>query len=216
MFFEFRRGWYREANAGSAALEYYRVLRSVRRTKALARHCLTRCRHCGIFLLTHRRNHRRLDLAICPFGCREAHDREQSNQRSLAYYRKHPERKRALNQKRYLVSSSGSGPAPSEVPDTPLPTSAETSEQREGSESATPNTEERPLPQCPPELAEVLPKTQDPEVMRHVRVIVSLIEGRKVSLEEIWQALLHFWRQRTIGHRRKIDHTVAWLNANPP
>jgi len=61
-----------------------------------------------------------------------------------------------------------------------------------------------------------LPKARDPQVMEHVRVIVSLIEGRQVSLEEIWQAVLHFWRQRTIGHRHKIDHIVAWLNANPP
>jgi hypothetical protein len=68
----------------------------------------------------------------------------------------------------------------------------------------------------PAELAEVLPKAQDPELMEHVRVVVSLIEGRRVSLEEIWQGLLHFSRQRTIGWRRRIDHTVAWLNANPP
>jgi hypothetical protein len=199
-------------------LAYYRVLRSVRRTKALARHCLTRCRHCGIFLLTHRRNHRRLHLASCPFGCREAHEREQSKQRSLAYYREHPDKKRALNQKRYLVSSSGPSPASTEEGcDTPLSACAETSEEQpQGSESTTSNTDRCPVPQCPPELAEVLPKAQDPEVMRHVRVVVTLIEGRKVSLEEIWQALLHFWRQRTIGHRRKIDHTVAWLNANPP
>jgi hypothetical protein len=82
--------------------------------------------------------------------------------------------------------------------------------------SDTQASDQVPLPQCPPELAEVLPKAQDPEVIGYVRVIVSLIEGRKISLEEIWQSLLHFWRQRTIGRRRKIDHTVAWLNVHPP
>jgi len=115
------------------------------------------------------------------------------------------------------VSSLGPGPAATEPPDTPWSASAETSEeQQQGSESSTPNADRRPSLQCPPELAEVLPKAQDPEVMRHVQVMVSVMEGRKISLEEIWQALLHFWRQRTIGHRRKIDHTLAWLNANPP
>jgi hypothetical protein len=45
-FFEIRSDWYREAKARTAVLEYYRLLRSVRRTEALARHCLIRCRHC--------------------------------------------------------------------------------------------------------------------------------------------------------------------------
>jgi len=61
-----------------------------------------------------------------------------------------------------------------------------------------------------------LPKAQDPEVIEHVQAIVSLLEDRRVSREEIWQTLLHFSRQRTIGRRRKIDHTVAWLNTHPP
>jgi hypothetical protein len=71
-------------------------------------------------------------------------------------------------------------------------------------------------PCCPPELAEVLPKARDAEVIGHVQVIVSLLEGRPVSLEEIWEALLHFWRQRTIGRRPKIDQIIAWLNTHPP
>lgn len=52
--------------------------------------------------------------------------------------------------------------------------------------------------------------------MGHVQIIVSLLEARPVSLEEIWEALLKFWRQRTIGRRQPIDHTIAWLNTHPP
>jgi hypothetical protein len=84
------------------------------------------------------------------------------------------------------------------------------------SEQLPPRAAPSSSPQCPPALVEVLPKAQDPEVMGHVRVIVSLLEARPVSLEEIWQTLLHFWRQRTIGRRRPIDHTVDWLNDHPP
>lgn len=66
--------------------EYYFVLRGVLRAHSLLRPCLTRCRHCRIFFLTHPRNAGREDLG-CPFGCREAHRKRESTQRSVAYYR---------------------------------------------------------------------------------------------------------------------------------
>jgi hypothetical protein len=191
-------------------------------------HCLIRCRHCRIFFITHRRNHRRLHLVSCPFGCRKEHDRRESIRRTATYYREHPEKKRALNQRRYrLVSgpvSSRPGTAEpgershagsSEIPVRPAPVTQDATADT-SSEQLPPKAAPALLPQCPPALVEVLPKAQDPEVMGHVRVIVSLLEARPVSLEELWQTLLHFWRQRTIGRRRPIDHTVAWLNTHPP
>ena len=191
-------------------------------------HCLIRCRHCRIFFLTHRRNHRRLHLVSCPFGCRKEHDRRESIRRTAAYYREHPDKKRALNQRRYRlvpgpVSSRPGSAKPGEHPpaaSSDIPAGhapvAQDATAAPPSEQLPPRTAPSSSPECPPELAEVLPKAQDPEVMGHVRVIVSLLEARAVSLEEIWQTLLHFWRQRTIGRRRPIDHTVAWLNAQPP
>jgi len=65
--------------------QYYVVLRSVRRARAELRRCVTRCRHCGIFFLTHPRNAGRRDLG-CPFGCKEAHRKRRSTQRSVEYY----------------------------------------------------------------------------------------------------------------------------------
>jgi len=46
---------------------------------------VTRCRHCGIFFLTDPRNAGRRDLR-CPFGCKEAHRKRSSTQRSVEYY----------------------------------------------------------------------------------------------------------------------------------
>ena len=82
-------------------LEYYVLLRSVLHAKPHLRKCLTRCRHCGIFFLTHPRNAGRHDLG-CPFGCREAHRKQASAQRSAAYYRepKGKRKKSELNQRR--------------------------------------------------------------------------------------------------------------------
>ena len=61
------------------------MLRSVLRSQSHLRRCLRRCRHCRIFFLTHPRNARRRDLR-CPFGCREAHRKRRSTERSVAYY----------------------------------------------------------------------------------------------------------------------------------
>jgi hypothetical protein len=82
---------------------YYVELRSVLRCKSWLRKCLARCRHCGIFFLTDRRNVGRRDLG-CPFGCSRAHRRRESTRRSVAYYRE-PEgkvKKQALNARRRL------------------------------------------------------------------------------------------------------------------
>ena len=65
--------------------QYYVVLRSVLRARTELRRCVTRCRHCRIFFLTHPRNARRRDLG-CPFGCREAHRKRRSTERSVEYY----------------------------------------------------------------------------------------------------------------------------------
>ena len=65
--------------------QYYVVLRSLLRSRPDLRRCLRRCRHCRIFFLTHPRNAGRSDLR-CPFGCREAHRKRRSTERSVAYY----------------------------------------------------------------------------------------------------------------------------------
>ena len=95
-------------------LSYYLVLRSVLREKPWLRKCLARCRHCGIYFLTDRRNAGRRDLG-CPFGCRRAHRRRESTRRSVAYYRE-PEgqvKKQALNARRRSGGRKGNAwPAP--------------------------------------------------------------------------------------------------------
>jgi hypothetical protein len=93
--------WYRGGAAAALVLEYYLLLRSVLRAKPPLRACLTRCRHCRIFFLTHPRNAGRHDLG-CPFGCREAHRKQASARRSAAFYRDADGKKRKsrLNQRR--------------------------------------------------------------------------------------------------------------------
>jgi hypothetical protein len=117
--FRFSPEWYRAEKIAALVLEYYVLLRSVLRTKPFLRQCLVRCRHCGIFFLTHPGNGGRKDLG-CPFGCQHAHRRRQSTMRSVAYYRT-PEGKRKKcdqNQKRNRRKADRQPPAaaPTDVP----------------------------------------------------------------------------------------------------
>ena len=174
--------WYRRGAVAVLVLEYYLLLRSVLRAKPPLRACLTRCRHCRIFFLTHPRNAGRHDLG-CPFGCREAHRKRASAQRSAAYYR-HPKgkgKKRDLNQRRPRQYCPPQ-PSPPPQPSAPQP---------------------RPAQWSPP-------------LVEHVRMVASLIEGRRVSRRQVLEMLARVLRQHTICRRRKIDQTVAWLNEQPP
>ena len=83
--FRFRPDWYRQGEACVLVKQYYVVLRSVLRSQPYLRRYLGRCRHCQIFFLTHPRNAGRSDLG-CPFGCRQAHRKQRSTERSVAYY----------------------------------------------------------------------------------------------------------------------------------
>ena len=85
-YFQFGPGWYRGSEVRDLILQYYFVLRSVLRADPCLRRCLTRCRHCGIFFLTHSCNTGRKDLG-CPFGCKETHRKRGSTERSVEYYR---------------------------------------------------------------------------------------------------------------------------------
>ena len=94
-------------------LAYYVLLRAILRTQPELRRCRTRCRHCGIFFLTHPRNACRRDLG-CPFGCREVHRRRQASRRSTAYYQDEHgrEKKRHQNAKRRKASPTTALPTP--------------------------------------------------------------------------------------------------------
>jgi hypothetical protein len=95
-------------------LQYYVVLRSLLRVQSHLRRCLRRCRHCRIFFLTHPRNAGRSDLS-CPFGCRQAHRKRRSTERSVAYYTtaEGQAKKKMQNGKR-VRGGGGRAPAPPE------------------------------------------------------------------------------------------------------
>jgi hypothetical protein len=189
------------------------VLRSVLVAKPHRRKCLSRCRHCGIFFLTHPRNAGRRNLR-CPFGCRKAHRRRESIRRSTEYYqgeqgrkykRRQNERQQEKRRSRIAteeqVEGNGSGEAAPPDPHGPKAKYGGAGPTWSVPPQGTPTARFRP----PPE-----------HLTDYVRMVVSLIEERPVSRTEILEMLQRVLRQHTMSRRRRIDHTVAWLHEHPP
>ena len=64
------------------------------------------------------------------------------------------------------------------------------------------------------------PKSAPPKKIRlivdHVRMVVSLIEGRPISRRQVLRMLATVLRQHTMCRFRRMDHAVAWLKKQPP
>jgi hypothetical protein len=53
-------------------------------------------------------------------------------------------------------------------------------------------------------------------IVEYVRMVVSLIEGRQVSLAEVLEMLVRVMRQHRMVRTRRIDQVIARLNEHPP
>ena len=166
-------------------LQYYFVLRSVLRTKPCLRRCLTRCRHCRIFFLTHPCNAGRHDLG-CPFGCRDAHRKRHSTERSVEYYRtpEGKQKKKVQNGKRAQL------PAVATL--------------RSGASETGRNL-------VPPH-----DNRFNTRMVCYLRMVTSLIEGRWVSISEILEMLARAVRQHSMVRRRRIDYVLQYCNERAP
>lgn len=165
-------------------LQYYFVLRSVLRAKPCLRPCLTRCRYCRIFFLTHPCNAGRRDLG-CPFGCQETHRKRSSTQRSVEYYgtEEGKIKKKMQNSKRRKSKANINSDSP-------------------------PEEARRDL---------VLDGCKfDADMAGYVRMVTSLIEGRRVSLGEILEMLVRAVRQHSMVRRRSIDYVLEYLMKSAP
>jgi hypothetical protein len=118
----------------------------------------------------------------CPFGCKEAHRKKQSTQRSVAYYgTEEGKTKKKLQNGKRRQSNARADHDPE--PDWQL--------ERNGIRF-------------------------DAVTVGYVRMTTSLIEGRRVSEEEIIAMLLRTMRQHGIVRRRRMDYVLAYLKKNAP
>lgn len=187
--FQFSPDWYRKGEVREIVLHYYYILRSVLRANPHLKGCLTKCRHCRIFFLTHPRNADRSDLG-CPFGCRQAHRKVSSNKRSAEYYRSEEgkEKKREHNRRRSLGAGNGG--------------------------EALVNKE--PAEQGGEVIKDKVEVIRDKVTLSYIQMVVSLIEGRLVRLSEILEMLSEIMRQHSIGKRRRFVYPFTYPDQKPP
>lgn len=53
-------------------------------------------------------------------------------------------------------------------------------------------------------------------LVEYLRVLTSLLEGRRVALEEVKELLKRVLRQHSMARRRRIDHIFSRLHEHPP
>ncbi len=105
----------------------------------------------------------------CGFGCREAHRRASSTRRSVAYYRRHQAKKRALNRRRYQKTTTSAVVISAPPPHVQAP--------------ASPDSRSTP----------------PPALLAHLRVMLGLIERRRVPPEAVHALWVSNWRQHSIA-----------------
>jgi len=177
--FRFEAEWYRTGVVAGLVLQYYALLRSVLRTRAELRPCLTRCWHCRIFFVAAACNAGR--KGGCPFGCASAHRRREWRRTSAEYY-ENPQgkkKKSELNQRR--------------------------------KNKAIPAVEPEPSARTP------APGKEIPALLvGYVQRVVSVIEGRPVSREEILAMLAKEKRQHSMVRQRRMEQIIRSLHERPP
>lgn len=122
----------------------------------------------------------------CPFGCRDSHRRQASAERSREYYGSLAGKEK----KRALNRKRRRAPSPD-------PGVAE----QPGGEAGS---------------REVDPSEIDTRLVSYLCVVVSLIEGRKVSHEEITDLIRRAVRQHSLARERRIDYVLRTLKEKPP
>jgi hypothetical protein len=174
--------WYQKMKSSFLIEQYLHLVNFIVSRRPFLQNCLVPCKHCQIPFITYPCNAGRSDLS-CPFGCREFLRSENAKKRSLEYYRSDEgkKKKRRLNQRRCLDLSETtpilhpvSSPTANKIPDDPSP------------------TKNHPIPLKPPELSN--------RGIFYLQSVVSLLEGRRFSGEEIEGLVKKILRQHSLDH----------------
>ena len=127
----------------------------------------------------------------CPFGCRQAHRKENSKKRSVEWYRseKGKKKKKALNKRRSLQSLSGYG-----------------SEYLANKESLPPHGH----------IAQDEGNgVRDSDTLSYIQMLISVIEGRFVSIDEVLTILRKKVRQHSIDKQKQFIYAIHYPRGKP-
>jgi len=128
----------------------------------------------------------------CAFGCRQYHRRESSKQRSAKYYRSErgKAKKKELNERRYRLTESG-----------------------DGGEDLT---DEEPSEQKVEVVNDEMEVVRDKGILSYIQMVIGLIEGRYVSMDEVLKMLQKISRTHSIDSRRRFVYAFTYPSQRPP
>jgi hypothetical protein len=204
--FSFCEDWHSDDCAHPLVRHYQTTLKSILESHPTLQRCLACCIHCGIQFLTHPRNAGRLNLR-CPFGCREHHHRQRTNERGKAYYETASGRKK----KKRLNARRGRSSSPAECEQQTDPTEQTTSPDEQLPDALSLPVELR-LDGLPLDESSLV----NSRMLPYVRMVTSLIQGIPIGLHEIVAALRNAMRQHRITYRSRIDYVLCFLKQHPP
>jgi hypothetical protein len=180
------------------------------------RKCVTHCVHCGIRFLTHPRNARRTDLR-CPFGCREHHRRQASNERATAYYgTEHGKRKKEIqNAKRKKEGARRQRPS---CPGANEPTESRPPDscRRQQTPQATPGellTDMQLVLDAVVLTPEIIVASP---VLPYLTSFIGLIERTSISRSDLVAHLLELLRQHSMALCLRKKYVLRFLQQHPP
>lgn len=201
--FSFRTDWHEDDRARPLVRQYQIALDSALRSHPQLRRCLALCAHCGIRFLTHPRCAGRVDLR-CPFGCRQHHRKQRSNERSTAYYQT-PSGKRLKKRLNARRSRDCQVAAAGEADE------KRTSGDKEPRDELLPKTELR--------LEGVVvgeSTVWTSPLLPYIRMIVGLLEGIQLGRHELVELLLRSLRQHSMAYQPRRDYILRFLHQHPP
>ena len=189
--------------------------------------CAVHCCHCGIRFFTHPCNKHRQDLR-CPFGCRAHRRRQCGNERSKKYRDTDSGRAKKKQLNISALIKAGQAASSDTTPPTPLEQSSQlTAESSSADPLGAAAVEKSSSVDALPAIVEHL--TLNPEgfvldestlvnsrILPYVRMLVSVLEGRTISHEELIATLRKRIRQRSLGRLSRREYILHYLNQHPP
>lgn len=214
--FSFRENWHQDDRARAVVQQYFLALDSALASHPEIRRCVVRCADCGIRFLTYPQNANRRDLR-CPFGCRDHHRRECANRRSAVYCRtaKGKADKRQRNARRNRCEDTVAESPQQDIP-------------HQEPAVAKPPADGRPVDSPPVDELSVTVRLRvegvvldessvaNSSMLPYVRMVIRVLEGVRLTGEELVDLLRRTLRQRSIDDRPRIDKILSFLHQHPP
>jgi hypothetical protein len=184
--FQFVPDWHLNPKLKGTIESYTCLLFSILKEKPKLTDCLVRCKHCGIYFITYYSNKNRKDLG-CPFGCRQTHRKKSAARRSVEFY----ETAKGKTKKKLLNKGRSL---------------IGTKQQSEAKQAK--------------------PKDRDFSIssrvhiernfMSYLRMLIRLIEGRRVDLKDIISLVDTILRQRSLDIMAKTRYFRKKIGSRSP